>query len=142
MTNLEKYKDEILKILEEDNFAVVNNKPCYCDKTECEDCYMFDNETPCGRMRFIWGFQEYSELPKLTDREHAFCKAVQTGCIARENDGTLCYFRRRPEKCEYGWDYSDEGNDYVGMNLFKLDFSFITEEKLWSIEELLNLEVE
>ena len=85
--------------------------------------------------------EEHIELPKLTKRERAFCEAVQTGWIARDRNGSLCWFPDDAVVKKSGIIWHAE--KYVCISHFKLQFLCIKweDEKPWSIEDLLKLEV-
>lgn len=76
--------------------------------------------------------------PTLTAKERAFCEIVSEGCIARDKDGELYAYLGTPIKEEVQW-----SAEYDCLDLNNEYFSFITweDEKPWSIEELLKLEV-
>lgn len=137
MTNFEKYKYEILEVIKQgDNPALKNGVITPCSTTKCIEC---ENSTGNGCIKkFIkWLYAEAK--PTLTARERAFCEIVSEGCIARDKDGELYAYLDSPIKEEVQWgadsDYLILSNEY---------FPFITweDEKPWSIEELLKLEVE
>ena len=109
-----------------------------CCKKSCANCWADILETLK---------QEHIEQPKLTKRERAFCEAVQTGWLARDYSGNLAWRDNKPEKVQETHDKYWLGNGSIVVwvhALFKEDgFGFIQwkDEKPWSIEELLKLEV-
>ena len=112
--------------------------PNTCSRRACANCWAGILETLK---------QEHIEQPKLTKRERAFCEAVQTGWLARDYSGNLAWRDNKPEKVHETHDKYWLGNGSIGVwvhALFKEDgFGFIQweDEKPWSIEDLLKLEV-
>ena len=149
MTNFEKYKDEILEIVEYSDIASIaidnkKNKPQCCGGTQCSQCIRYDNGHCSSRNFFKWLYEEAKEAqPKLTAKERGFCEIVRSGYIARDQSGILWLFDMIPAK-EDGY-IAARWNSANGRRE-QLDgkaFMFITWEsdKAWSIEELLQLEV-
>lgn len=61
MTNFEKYKDEILGIIESNGAspAVVCGKPMACDEVvSCGDCSFRNNEASCDALFIKWLYEE------------------------------------------------------------------------------------
>lgn len=140
-TNFEFYKDEILKIINTRNrLAKVNGKPVTCVGTDCEGCEFYTTSSSCDISTIKWLYEEHTEQPKLTKRERAFCEAVQEGWIARDECGDIFWCKGEPKK-RYGiWSNGDDVCiDFTDLHLF----SFIKweDEKPWSVEDLLKLEV-
>lgn len=140
-TNFEFYKDEILKCLSKNSVAIKNNKPVKCDG-RCNSCIRNNEIGECiDKPLFEWLYAEHIEPPKLTKRERAFCEAVQTGWIARDEGGTLYWFPQNEsvEKRASIWSASE----YSNISFMILDFSFIkwSDEKPWSVADLLKLDV-
>ena len=140
MTNLEKYKKEILYIAKNNAKMAVSKKslkPQFCIDTECTQCLF--NPEDCDTAPIEWFCQEYQEpAPKLTKKERVFCEIVRHGYIARDKDKRLYL---------YGCQPSQRSSEWTGERWIDLDrnsFPFITWEsnKDWSIEDLLKLEVE
>ena len=138
-TNFEFYKDEVLKWFENcetfcigDFLVKISGVKFACEANECNNC---------GKRLVEFLKQEHIEQPKLTKRERAFCEAVQTGWIARDEGGTLYWFPQNEsvEKMESIWSASE----YSNISFMILDFSFIkwSDEKPWAVEDLLKLEV-
>lgn len=139
-TNFEYYKDKILN-----EFIKEYKMHCFvramgiatgvefhvrCEGGPCSDC---------EKIVFEWLYAEHIEAPKLTKRERAFCEAVQTGWIARDEDNGLYWYANIPEKNNEVWG----GHTYSKISHMKLDFAFIEweDEKPWAVEDLLKLEV-
>lgn len=145
MTNFEKYREEILKISENDNdFAVPRQTrvPMECIYVSCRDC-LFDGKR-CQSARARWLYEEAVEsAPTLTVKERGFCEIIQSGYIARDQEGSLWLFDMIPAKDDdddITWWNSANGSEPLNGEAFP----FITWglDEAWSIEELLQLEVE
>lgn len=147
-TNFEFYKEKIIDALKSKN-----SMACCCMKTlaalkNVDATELFQNRcrgrccSECWNEVFEILKQEHSEEPKLTKRERAFCEAVQTGWIARDKNGSLFWYGAMPgTKGKAIWMCFDP-RSYQMFNMGSL-FKFITwsDEKPWSIEDLLKLEV-
>lgn len=134
MTNFEKYKDVIPKLLKvESNYylAVKNREPVNCYGTHCSECtFSNDENRPCSLMFIEWLYEEYKEpSPKLTKRERAFCESFAFALdkyIERTNLGNLFVgFRDEPK-----------------LALDNTWFKFIKNDSKWNVADLLKLEVE
>lgn len=143
MTNFEKYREEILKISERGNgFAVPRQTrvPVECDYVSCRDCLFVSSH--CQFAKMIWLYEEAVDpVPILTVKERGFCEIIRSGYIARDRSGELWIHYEDPIQCDnYMW-HSSFGS-YRLLN--SENFKFITWKsgKAWSIEELLQLEVE
>lgn len=135
MTNFEKYREEILEMAKNGHNIAVNNKTQAL--VECADI-------SCGGLPFRKNHcQTVEPAPTLTVKERGFCEIVEHGHIARDKDGSLYFYLIRPFKDD---EDDDEWNNAYGeyYNLNSKAFTFITwkSNKAWSIEELLQLEVE
>lgn len=143
-TNFEFYKDQILEIAKIGSLAVCNDKPVSCGEIQCTCCLFKRDEYGCaqGRELFEWLYAEHIEAPKLTKRGRAFCEAVQTGWIARDECGGLYFYEEAPTKHGILWS-SNSGIYELPETIWEL-FSFAKweDEKPWSVEDLLKLEVE
>ena len=145
MTNFEKYKDEILGISRTQAIAISKrrNAPEKCIYSVCSECLLHEGTYCNQKAIFQWLYSEYQEpAPKLTKAERGFCEIVKTGYIARDAvKKCLLYYSEEPEIDLNGY-YRYSPYDSVELPLEP--FSFITwgDEKPWSIEELLKLEVE
>ena len=143
MTNLEKWKEELLKIkYDRINYlhpAVVNGKPVHCAGMNCSDC---DLNSPCSDSFIKWLFNEYTEPKKLTRRQRAFCEAVEKGWIARDRQGSIYIFDKKPYKRETVW-YKETNVMCIQASFFP-EFPFIKWEDAepYSIEEMLTWEIE
>lgn len=145
MTNFEKYWNEILEIVKDNETVAVcriNNRPISCDDLCCDDCLFQPDFEGCKEAGMIWLRQEAVEkTPTLTVKERGLCEAVKSGFIARDKDEILCIYKTEPFQSDLGWSLGVVGYWIeIDENLFQ----FITWEsnKAWSIEDLLKLEVE
>lgn len=155
MTNFEFYKDEILKILTSDlyTFAIINNKIDKClNFHSCEKC-MFGKEKSCRVAKLKWLYEEHVEKPKLTKKERLFCELMEHGWIVRDVFDYLHYHSHKPIKKEMiHWCHDPKFMGITNKKCFILAdlygtndlFTFIKNEdsKPWSIEDLLQLDVE
>lgn len=141
MTNFEKYKDEIAKIVRNNKFISINKNTRVlgeCGSISCYNCRFLGN---CAIEALEWLYEEYQEpAPKLTKKERAFCEIVKDGYIARDKNRGLAYHSNLPE-------YYDSSEywvpDFSIVKISRQYFNFITCEpgKAWSIKDLLKLEV-
>ena len=129
MTNFEKWKDEILKIKHEDYEVAVKDgvpKPCVGICNQCE----FEGERPCIANFVDWLLAEYQEpAPKLTRREREFLECFKHPAYKEifRNDYGLYVTTCEP------------GN---GLSISNDMFPFINSGEVWTLEDLLKLEVE
>ena len=145
MTNFEKYREEILKITQNGNHFAVPKKaqvPMVCTRLSCIDC-LFGG--CCEPEKIRWLYEEAVEpVLTLTVKERGFCEIIRFGYIARDQSGSLWLFDMIPAK-EDGY-ITARWNSANGRceQLDGKAFMFITWEsdKAWSVEELLQLEVE
>ena len=142
MTNFEKYKDEILKLTEHTcHFGLVNGRLLSCYEMNCSNC-KFDVKN-CVKTRFQWLYEEHNEpAPKLKPKERVFCEAFYEDYfyIARDDDGLLFLYECEPVKAADIWSAMGDCNIRLNESLFP--FIDWTDEKPWSIADLLKLEVE
>lgn len=143
MTNFEKYREEILKITQNgDHFGVPKKAqvPMVCTSMSCVDC-LFGGY--CQPKKIGWLYEEAVELaPTLSVKERGFCEIIKSGYIARDRDESLWVFNESPYERDGIWTCEDE--DAYLINITREAFKFIDykSRKVWSIEELLQLEVE
>ena len=144
VTNFEYFKDEILEAtkngsgfgIRQDNGRIVS-----CSDTQCCDCRF--SGWMCTSERVKWGFEEHIEKPKLTKKERMFCELVETGWIARDENGLLYRYSEAPYKKSTSWNGRGGSSVCVDGRFRDCIFSFITwdDKEPWSVEELLKLEV-
>ena len=139
-TNFEFQKDDILKITSKNKRVAIKGEKiveCY-DLGSCAQCYFHGG---CEKNHFQWLYEEHIEAPKLTKRERAFCEAVQTGWIARDEDGKIHWYETEPENDEEEW--LCDGLRFIDFTHFRLfDFIKWEDEKPWAVSSLLELEVQ
>lgn len=144
MTNFEFYKDKILEIVENDTgFALKGNDLDVCDGTGCKDCGFHDVDMTCNSVSLKWLYEEYiPPKPKLTERERAYCVAVEKGWLARDRNGELYLYKEKPCKHSDDWNRNIEWSN-LNPSFFP-DFDFITweDDEPYSIKEMLKWRVE
>lgn len=140
MTNYEKYREEIIKILtlgQDGGFALKHRKPCICDTTLCVECDFGMLQSAACKLpnQYAtavenWMNAEYVEEPALTLSEWHYCMALDSNAVIEEmNNGR---FKVSGPK----------GYCYPNFEPFKdVSFSFIKNGDPWSVEDLLKLEV-
>ncbi len=142
-TNFEFYKDKILEIAnKDDDFGVMNGEVRGCCASKCDKCLFYICDGLCSSVSKIqWLYAEHIEQPKLTKRERAFCDYVGYGYIARDEFDKKCYwFADKPIKSGGEW-CSDGAFMWVLNNVTPFDFVKWEDEKPWSVEDLLKLDV-
>lgn len=74
MTNFEKYKDEIMKIIESGSsccIAVKDGKPVRCESMPgCDNCELNTGESNCGFKFLKWAYEDDSEGRDCRDCKH------------------------------------------------------------------------
>jgi hypothetical protein len=131
MTNLEAYKDDLMKI--EGKFAFDKNtkKIIRCaDSISCEHC-LFDEGNCCEKGKIKWLCKEY-EPPVLADSELELIEAIGKATnkkykyLAKQKGGRTTLFTNKPfiNKSNYGYYYYTTNNDFAdisnkGFTLFK-----------------------
>lgn len=142
-TNMEHFRGEIEKIYEDNGgFALKNNKIVPCGNLTCLECSF--NYGSCTKATVLWLMSEYKPEPVLTQREKHFVEFMQTGYIARDEDGRLDWYEQKPWKDTNSW-YLDGGEHVKLRALCANDyFPFITweDEEPWAVEELRKLKVQ
>lgn len=63
MLNIEKYKEELenIGVLNPNELAVIDGKPCMCQEAECNMCELRSEESCCFYRTDNWLFSEYKE---------------------------------------------------------------------------------
>lgn len=151
MTNFEKYKEDILRIAAIGNRpALVNGELLRCDCAECDKCAFYNRGKKCLIKYFEWLYEEYKEpAPKLTLAERHFCETFLEDdrlYLARDQyDNLYLYDVIKPpiKNVDSGY-WALQDSDDTMLEIKKDFFSFIKweDENLWSIPDLLKLEVE
>ena len=150
MLNGEKYKEQLLKFVEENHDSLFglnkNSEPISCAVSRCNNCQFgfkknnYIEGYSCSAAKIKWLLSEYKEPVKLSRLEYEILKwAKKEGYkyITRDEDCELCTFQSEPEKLNIAWDCCDV---YIELPLFKKLFQFIqwADEKPTSIQEMLN----
>lgn len=138
MTNFERYKDEILNIAKIGLVKITKSGEITTCSGKCNDCILYPEEVKECRNELIeWLYAEVK--PNLTAKERTFCEIFTKGYIARDEDGDLYVYANEPLKEEVEW---NADIDSIHLNDEYFPFIKWEDEKPWSIEELLKLEVE
>ena len=140
MKNWEKY-EERLKEIGTCFAATKDGTVDECARTNCSVCTFYNLDISCELSRIKWLYQDYIEEPKLTKRERMFCELMQTGWIAKNQNGIVWIFSNKPHKVRDDW----FGHSITrATEWFKLNFDSIKweDEEPWTVEDLLKLEVE
>lgn len=104
MLNAEKYRDEILALLEDrKKFAIRADKPTVIikcnDLEQCRGC-LFDNGM-CGSSKTRWLLSEYKEPIKLSRLEYELLKfwsGKEYKYIVRDKNGDISIYLDEPDK--------------------------------------------
>jgi hypothetical protein len=139
MTNYEKFKDELIKILSNNvicGLAIQNGKPAICDGIPCSECD-FEGQNSrsgtCAQKLKDWLNAEYIEPPKLTKAERAFVESLHSD---------VCISRHPNMECIRLWRGSAQLYVRLVVDFYNINFPFIDSETKWSVEDLLKLEVQ
>lgn len=100
MTNLEKYKNEILEILKTTNKPAVtkDNKIVSCFGTPCDKCILYLKYKGCNEGWEKWANAEYVEPKVFTDAEKAIIKSCKNiKYVARDVYGDLYFYTSKPK---------------------------------------------
>ena len=143
MTNFEFYEEQIKAV--DYKFGVTEKGEIVaCDTCgACKFSYYKDHPFICKKHVIEWLYEEHTEKPTLTPNERKFCEIIAFKYLVREEDGRLFAYANEPKKSDTVW-HSGFNNLYITPRIFKgCDFSFIKWEdnKAWSVEDLLKLEV-
>lgn len=150
MRNFEFYEEEILKIAADgSSVACVEGKPAACDSILCSQCD-FTEECRCGAELIEWLYAEHVEKPKISKKTKTFFEAIETGWVARDRDGRVCFYVSKPTKCNDFWSNTKNGGDWFNISVNHIydfldrDLGFIKweDEEPWCVEDILKLEVE
>ena len=104
MLNIEKYKEELIKmgIIDLNKLAIVNDKPLNCkDLYKCDECDFFGKEKDCELYLEEWLFSEYEE-PKVDWSK----VKVDTPILVRDYEGSEWikrYFAKFADGKVYAW---------------------------------------
>jgi len=147
MTNLEwlmKNKKELVETCLIGNYgslAMKNGKYGWCSNTNCLDCDF--GIGICVDVRKSYLLSEHIEKPTITSRERKFLEVLsgtKFEYMAKDDDGSTWIYKDKPKKDGYAWRV--EGTWFLDcLEEFGLEFNEINNERVWTIKELLNLEV-
>ena len=150
MKNREKFAKEILDIACKGSSIAMNfdGNLVSCSNFHCHKCkFNIDYYNDCNTYIEKWCEAEYVEKPTLTLKENLFIGLIRTEYkyIARDEDGLLSVYPRKPEKKSTYWLLTDNPNSARDLYTRALDvnFDFIKweDEEPWLIEDLKKLEV-
>lgn len=147
MLNAEKYKDELLKVIDENEqdfiaFDDRDNTIKNCTTMVCENCKFSSAKAKvlCTQTKFKWLLSEYKEPIKLSKLEYDILKYMSDNTaylyIARDKSGFLGVYRSEPDRLNTSWCcYNSTGH----LNVFTELFQFIKweEEKPRVIRDIL-----
>lgn len=135
MINAEKYKDQLLKFIEENHDSLFgldkNSEPISCTVSRCNNCQFgfkknnYIEGYSCSAAKIKWLLSEYKEPVKLSRLEYEILKlAINKSCeyIARDSDGQLFVFMEKPHKGESFW--KTDGYYYL-LEMFSVLFQFV-----------------
>lgn len=146
MINAEKYRDKLLKFIEErdaGSFSFSEGEEgdfWQCGGRRCSECGMSKERSNCSLERLKWLLSEYKEPIKLSRLEHEILKYLSDNTaylyIARESTSNLLVYRFEPTKGTHGWN----GRGYTPLTVFNKLFLFIKweDEESTSIKDVLN----
>lgn len=150
MINAEKYKDQLLKFVEENHDSLFgldkNSEPISCTVSRCNNCQFgfkknnYIEGYSCSAAKIKWLLSEYKEPIKLTKLEYELLKfwnSKKYKYIARDSNDTVYVYREKPSKKSELWGSIYEHR--VEQEFDKL-FLFVKweDEEPISIEEVLN----
>lgn len=136
MLNAEKYKDKLLKFVEENHDSLFgldkNSEPISCAVSRCNNCQFGFKKSKyvegysCSAAKIKWILSEYKEPVKLTRFEHDVLKHLlektQYRFIVREKSDNIYIYKRKPKKGLGAWDIS---TGMQNLNIFVNLFPFI-----------------
>lgn len=156
MKNFEAFEKEIRKLTDQgdlSDIAVSNGQVTLCSCIDCDNCD-FNNDGEACESKFVdWLYSEYIKpQPKLTFAEYCFLLSLKNiKYFAREANGVLKGYTNNIVKNNNIWEIKledfDDIKDRYGVivvpEIFNANFDFIkwSDEKAWSIEELLSLNI-
>ena len=153
MINAEKYKNELLKVINENEqdfiaFDVRDNSIKNCTTMVCKNCKFSRTKAKvlCTQTKFKWLLSEYKEPVKLTRFEYDILKYLSDNTkymyIVRDGNGNIFLYDEEPQKSESAPWWTARGMCHTSM--FNKLFQFVQWEdsEPTSIEDVLkNCEV-
>ena len=107
-----------------------------CEKSDCFDCNLRKNKDEILKILLA----EHKEKPKLTDDEKVILRNIDNTFkyIAKDEDGELFVFEKKPIKKDSYWDY-EALNNCLNFSIFTKLFKSIKweDEEPWYIPDLL-----
>lgn len=146
MINGEKYRDKLLKFIEERDAGSFTfskgeeGKFWQCGGRPCFECGMVKERSNCSLARLKWLLSEYKEPVKLTKLEYDILKYLVDYTkylyITRDRCNGLFLYDMEPSKGDGCW----YGKSYAGITSFNKLFQFVQweDEEPTSIEDVLN----
>lgn len=154
MINAEKYKDQLLKFVEENHDSLFgldkNSEPINCAVSRCNNCQFgfkknkYVEGYSCSAARMKWLLSEYKEPVKLTRLEYEILKYIlnhtEYKYITRDRLGAIFIYENKPEKHVDTWRVLINGGRYTNLTILDGLFKFIKWLDLepTSIQEVLN----
>lgn len=134
MINAEKYKDELLKVINENEqdfiaFDERDNSVKNCTTMVCKNCKFSRTKAKvlCTQTKFKWLLSEYKQPIKLSKFEYDILKYLSDNTkhmyIVRNKNGNIYIFDSEPTKDKYYNCWSNSGMH--GMVMFNKLFQFI-----------------
>lgn len=116
MINAEKYRDKLLKFIEDRDGGSFSfskgeeGKFWQCGGRSCSECGMTKEGYNCSLSRLKWLLSEYKEPIKLSRLEYEILKYLSKihTHIARDSDDSLHAYRIAPIKERSSWEVSSE----------------------------------
>ncbi len=105
MLNIEKYKEELenIGVLNPNELAVIDGKPCMCQEAECNMCELRSEESCCFYRTDNWLFSEYKE-PEVDWNK----VKVDTPILVKDSANAgwkIRYFAKYDKGTVYTWSY-------------------------------------
>lgn len=148
MINAEKYKNELLKVINENEqdfiaFDERDNSIKNCTTMVCKDCKFTRTKAKalCTQTKLKWLLSEYKEPIKLSRFEYDILKYLSDNTrhmyITRDGNGNIFLYDVEPEKSKSAPWWTGRGMCHMGM--FNKLFQFIKweDEEPRSIKEVL-----
>lgn len=156
MKNFEYWEKEIKEITDAGNdVSLVDGKPEICDVTSCTRCDLGAGR--CGSDLIRWLYADHIEKPRINRRTKLFFDAIETGWVARDEDGEVCVYNYKPIKNgkDNYWSgatidipeksaltiVSSSGCYRELLNFLTLDFIKWEDAEPWKVEDIRNLEL-
>ena len=142
MINAEKFKKEILAMMDKNDRFAIDNKNVLrkCVDLKCSECLF--GEGLCYFERMKWLLSEYKEPPvKVSKLEYDILKWIKENTqfeyIVRNEIGHLFASSGKPAKQQYVWTYRERTHE---LSIFDKLFKFVKceDEKPTSIKDVLN----